>query len=155
MKQMTIRGIGEKLQFITIGYAALVIYLNYLFYPLFRINTVQYKILLAAGILLIMAGIPLNILTTIRIVKGFKRGILLTDGIFSFVRHPLYASYILLIVPGICLLFASWIILTVPIVMYVAFRILVRQEERFLEERFGDRYSEYKMKVNMIFPKIF
>ncbi len=152
---MTIRGIGKKLEYITIVYAVITIALNYLLYPIFELNFIPYKYLVIIGITLIIAGIPLNIVSTLRIVKGYKQGILLTEGIYSFVRHPLYASYILLIVPGIAVLFRSWVVMTVPIVMYIVFRILIREEEEFLEGKFGEEYTAYKKRVNGIFPRIF
>lgn len=44
--------------------------------------------------------------------------------------------------------------LTVPVVMYISFRLLIGKEEKLLIDEFGNEYIKYKKKVNAIFPKI-
>jgi protein-S-isoprenylcysteine O-methyltransferase Ste14 len=42
--------------------------------------------------------------------------------------------------------------LTVPLVSYIAFRLFFKEEDKYLEEKFGQEYVEYKSKVNAIIP---
>ena len=77
---------------------------------------------------------------------------LVTDGIYRCCRHPLYASWVVFIVPGIVFLVNSWIGLTIPIFMYFVLRILVRKEEIYLASVFGSEYSDYKKRVPCILP---
>jgi protein-S-isoprenylcysteine O-methyltransferase Ste14 len=42
--------------------------------------------------------------------------------------------------------------LTVPIIMYSIFRILIKQEELYLQNKFGVEYINYKNKVSLLFP---
>ena len=38
--------------------------------------------------------------------------------------------------------------------MYVLIKRLIIEEERYLEQKFGKKYSDYKNSVNSIIPKI-
>jgi protein-S-isoprenylcysteine O-methyltransferase Ste14 len=75
----------------------------------------------------------------------------ITKGVFSFVRHPVYLGSILaflgLIVMTLSLL--SVIIWLIGIIFY--YRIS-RYEERLLLSRFGKEYEDYMKKVPMLFP---
>jgi protein-S-isoprenylcysteine O-methyltransferase Ste14 len=79
---------------------------------------------------------------------------LITRGVFSKLRHPIYfgaimfyPAFILLTLSIACLLF--WCII-------VLFYFLIsRYEEKLLQQAFGEEYLEYKTAVPMLFPKLF
>jgi protein-S-isoprenylcysteine O-methyltransferase Ste14 len=85
--------------------------------------------------------------------KYFNEGKLATRGVYAYFRHPIYGSWIVFIVPGVVLMLNSLLGLTVPFFMYVVFSALIKEEEEYLEEKFGDEYFEYKRKVGSIFPR--
>ena len=99
-----------------------------------------------------MIGIPFFIISVFAINRAHNSGKLVTEGIYRCCRHPLYAAWVVFIVPGIVLLADSWIGLTIPLVMYVLLHILVKKEEIYLEERFGEEYVEYKKRVPAVLP---
>ena len=78
---------------------------------------------------------------------------LITNGPYRFCRHPLYLSYIILVL-GFDLLFGSIIgsILTfgfsIPSVIYRG-----KAEDRELRLKFGDMWERYSEKVGFLFPK--
>jgi len=41
----------------------------------------------------------------------------------------------------------------IPIFMYIIFKILIIEEEQYIE-KIGEEYLEYKKRVNAVFPKI-
>ncbi len=43
--------------------------------------------------------------------------------------------------------------LTVPIFMYVVFKIFIVEEDKYLEDKFGEEFLKYKKRVGEIFPK--
>jgi protein-S-isoprenylcysteine O-methyltransferase Ste14 len=51
-------------------------------------------------------------------------------------------------------MFNSLLGLTVPFFMYGVFKVMIKEEEEYLEDKFGEAYFEYKRKVGSIFPKI-
>ena len=120
----------------------------------FVIRQMSQASLAAVGGLLIVMGVSIYIVAALQLRKGLKEGRLVTDGLYSLVRHPLYASNILLVVPGIALVFRSWLLLCVPLFMYVAFRIFIPAEDKELRKRFGQAFEEYRGRTNAVFPRI-
>ena len=75
-------------------------------------------------------------------------------GPFAFVRHPVYAAYLLGVIGGALALAdpiaAIAAIVSVPIMRGRAFA-----EERFLEARLGEAYRDYRRRVRMFVPGVF
>lgn len=147
-------GIGPKLFAMTMLYSFLLaLFINHSNYN-FSINIIPCCFLIALGTLLIIIGIAFLIPSIIAISKANKVDGLSTKGIYSICRHPLYSSWIIFIVPGIILLSNSWILLTVPLIMYLIFRILIKEEEIYLLNKHGNQYIEYKKRVVLLFPAL-
>ena len=51
------------------------------------------------GIILIGIGLPIYIKSVKAIKKAYSSSELVTSGVYSYVRHPLYGSFILYIIP--------------------------------------------------------
>ena len=75
----------------------------------------------------------------------------ITIGVFSIVRHPIYLSSILLYL-GFILLSLSLLSALVWILIIVFYYMISRYEEKLLIQRFGSAYEEYKKKVPMLLP---
>jgi protein-S-isoprenylcysteine O-methyltransferase Ste14 len=75
----------------------------------------------------------------------------ITEGVFSVVRHPIYLGAILGYAGMICLTLslASAAIFIVIVAFYV---YISRYEEKLLTQRFGDEYRDYMKKIPMLFP---
>lgn len=152
-KQMTARGVGPIFTIISGIYTAIIfvihfVWLSHLSLPVPRL------ISLTIGILLVIIGLPIFILPGIVIDKYFNEGKLATEGVYAYLRHPIYGSWIVFIMPGIVFIMNSLLGLAIPFFMYFVFRILIVQEEKYLEKKFGDEYFEYKKRVGSIFPKL-
>lgn len=79
---------------------------------------------------------------------------LVTSGIRSRVRHPIYLGHLLeLFGWTIALGTLSLIALTVFAILTGA--VMLRLEDNELEQRFGPDYREYRHKVPAIFPRLF
>ncbi len=153
-KKLTFWGASPIIFFLSIVYTIPVIILNYFFKPFFEIIFIQYRILVFAAIVLLCLGIPLYFIT-LRILKtAFKKKELITTGIFSICRNPLFAVVIFLLLPGIALLFKSWLLLTIPCFVYIMFRLFIHREELLIEKTFGQEYTDYKNRTPAIFPRI-
>lgn len=75
----------------------------------------------------------------------------ITSGVFSFVRHPIYLGSILLYL-GLILMTLSLASVIVWLVIVVFYYWISGYEERLLLERFGSEYEAYKERVPMLFP---
>ena len=146
-------GVGPKWGIAVTGYFAVAVVVHVITYPRFAIAQVPYPVLAIVGGVMVGIGVCCYLAALWALRRGMKRGMLVTAGPYATVRHPLYASGILLIVPGIAFLVSSWLLLTVPLVMYVMLRIWVSAEENALQGRFGHEYEQYRKRTNLIFPK--
>ena len=99
------------------------------------------------GIILILAGAIIVVNVSIKLQKSFKTNILMTDGLYKIVRNPMYVAYLIFVIPGICILFNSWLVLTTIILNYILLRIFIKEEYKYLEDKFGDEYKRYLSKV--------
>jgi protein-S-isoprenylcysteine O-methyltransferase Ste14 len=80
---------------------------------------------------------------------------LVTEGPYRWVRHPLYASALLLLL-SLSLVASNWFLLGYVVLALVVFRLLVipAEEERLIEA-FGEAYQEYQGHTGALAPKIF
>jgi protein-S-isoprenylcysteine O-methyltransferase Ste14 len=75
-----------------------------------------------------------------------RPGALVTGGIFGRSRNPVYLGLALLAV-GVFLALGRLVLLVLAIVFLVYFQFLIRREERFLAEQYGDAYRAYARAV--------
>ncbi|WP_200831587.1 methyltransferase family protein [Varibaculum vaginae] len=112
------------------------------------------SLMIVAGLIIIMLAVIVWVLAVFgsHMVENVKTGQLMTSGIYAWVRHPVYSSFLLLNC-GILLTEVNWWLLALPFIYWVALTILMKcTEERWLENEFGDEYTQYAARVNRIFP---
>jgi len=144
-------GVGPKI-FICISPFILIFGItSFILEPFFQIPVGNIWLILIGGILLII-GLISFIYSEIGLRKAFKASDLLTTKASSYLRHPMYASMGLGILPGILVLLNSWLLLLILPIYYLLVRIFIREEEEYLINKFGDNYIHYKEKVNAFFP---
>jgi protein-S-isoprenylcysteine O-methyltransferase Ste14 len=77
---------------------------------------------------------------------------LVTDPPYSFVRHPSYLAYMLMII-GLSLIWQQWFTLP-PWVAIPGYYMVSKREEALLVERFGEEYKRYQERVGAFIPRI-
>ena len=77
---------------------------------------------------------------------------LVQHGPYSFVRHPMYLGYWLVIL-GVTLTYRTWTPLVLLIVTISSFYLRARREEISLEEMFGEKWQAYTKNVPMFLPR--
>ncbi|MEO0393058.1 MAG: isoprenylcysteine carboxylmethyltransferase family protein [Pseudomonadota bacterium] len=79
---------------------------------------------------------------------------LVTDGVFAFSRNPIYLGLILAM-GGVALTLPSfWTLLATPLVALVLHRGVIRQEEAYLAQYFGDQYRDYRQNTARWFGRL-
>lgn len=78
---------------------------------------------------------------------------LVTNGIYKYIRHPMYAAHIVWAIAQVMMLHNwiagySFILVIVPFYLY-----RVKKEEEMLLETFGEEYEAYRNKTGALFPK--
>ena len=109
---------------------------------------------LIIGILLIIVGAALWVCTVLiqRIGDSIKEGKLITTGVYSFVRNPIYSAFII-VFTGALITAANLVLLILPVIFWAVLTVVLkRTEERCLLEKFGDEYACYCKQVNRILP---
>lgn len=113
-------------------------------------------IFIIGGILLILLGIYLwgQAVIVEKINKIAKEKKLITSGVYSIVRNPVYSAFIF-IFTGILLLTANYILLILPFIFWIFLTILMKNtEEKWLKNEFGKEYEIYLKEVNRVIPWI-
>jgi len=152
MKKMPIWGVGPKIMAPTFAYLAVAGIATYLWPTIFLVRAVPYVSFLVPGVVLLGNGLPWLIAGVVTMKGAYKRDELATTGIFAVVRNPIYAAWIIFNIPGLVLLLRSWPMFFAPFLAYGLFKMFVGKEEKYLEERFGQAYLEYKARVPELFP---
>ena len=70
------------------------------------------------------------------------------------IRHPIYTGAILFYL-GAVLITLSLISAAFWLIIVLVYIFIARAEEQILTEAFGEKYTAYKKKTGMLFPRIF
>jgi protein-S-isoprenylcysteine O-methyltransferase Ste14 len=66
---------------------------------------------------------------------------------YSFSRNPIYLAMAIVYI-GISIFFNTiWPFLLLPLIMLVMHRGVIEREERYLEQKFGSQYVDYRLRV--------
>jgi protein-S-isoprenylcysteine O-methyltransferase Ste14 len=124
-------------------------------------NLILDRLLIAMTIGLFFAAIVVSQIAIGTLGKFFDRLTiksdhqLVTEGVYSLVRHPIYTSYILLFV-GFCMMLQSlWGLSLLFVICIVWFGNRIGIEEQMLSERFGDEYRFYCQQTKRLFPYVY
>jgi protein-S-isoprenylcysteine O-methyltransferase Ste14 len=159
----TIYNKGQKMLVIISGIVSIpfLIYIPVWEYSNFQGPIPRDGVLSWAGIILFATGIIIQSVAMWQL-KGFytvRIGIqpeqkLITSGLYRFIRHPGYLSYIITII-GIGLALSS--ILTLIFVIFIVLFLVLRitGEEEMLLKEFGDEYKAYMNRTKKIIPFIY
>jgi protein-S-isoprenylcysteine O-methyltransferase Ste14 len=72
---------------------------------------------------------------------------IIQSGLYRFSRNPIYLTF-LIILAGIALVLNSiWVLLGMPLLVWLLRMLVISREERYLEDKFGDEYRQYKNQV--------
>ena len=149
---MTLGGIGPKLALLNLPYiilALVVMQRDSEFLNLSFLDSTWIKIF---GFTWLSVGLLFWIASALVFLRGFKTGQLITWGPYGWSRNPIYASMILFVIPALCLIFHSGLILSIALVLYIGFKISIHGETVLLRRTFGDKFNEYEQSVNELFP---
>jgi protein-S-isoprenylcysteine O-methyltransferase Ste14 len=85
--------------------------------------------------------------TTINPMKAKNASSLVTSGVYSFTRNPMYLGMVFTLVGWSVFLSSPITFFSVPLFVFYINRFQIIPEERVLVLIFGDEYAEYKNKV--------
>jgi protein-S-isoprenylcysteine O-methyltransferase Ste14 len=106
------------------------------------------------GVGLITVGVAILVIALVQVHSAFSSRRLVTSGVYAYMRDPVYAVWILFIVPGFILVTGMLLLTIAPFLMYLLLKALIGREEAYMELTFGKEYLDYKSKVNSVIPKL-
>ncbi len=85
--------------------------------------------------------------TTVSPINPEETSALVTSGIFSRTRNPMYLGLLLVLTAWAVYLSAPWALLGLPVFVLYINRFQIAPEERFLAAKFGSEFTAYQGKV--------
>ncbi|MBT5186739.1 MAG: isoprenylcysteine carboxylmethyltransferase family protein [Kordiimonadaceae bacterium] len=70
-----------------------------------------------------------------------------TGGMFAHSRNPIYLSANLFLFSAALYFENAWMLLMLLPIIYIMTNLVIKKEEAYLEEKFGQEYLDYKEKV--------
>jgi len=147
-------GVGPVIvygQFIFTATSIILIYIFDFTFPIINVFNILFKVI---GILLITFGLYLDLSAKLKskLFQSVKDNKLITDGVYSIVRNPVYSGT-LLACTGAVLITNNLILLIVPMICWLYMTLfLMKTEEKWLIELYGQEYISYCKKVNRCIP---
>ena len=101
----------------------------------------------APGVALAAAGVVAVVRHRTTIVPHHPVSTLVTGGVYRLSRNPMYTG-LAVVYLGLALMLGSWWPLVLwPLVILAVRQLVIRPEERYLAERFGPVYADYRSRV--------
>ncbi len=130
----------EKIAYLFYQLSNIMIFI-YLFFLRIKIDTQWFSM----GLIVYGLGILLCIISIMNFAKpsenGFNR-----KGLYRFSRNPMYVAYFVYFL-GCVVLTQSLILLVIVIVFQISSHWIIRSEERWCIEKFGEEYLDYMKHV--------
>ena len=105
------------------------------------------------GYILLFTGIGIFMEGWRELHQARKERRLVTDKLYSFVRHPQYTGlFVALFGEGIVHWPTVFSVALYPVIVLVYY-LLAKSEERKVEEEFGNEYIDYKKQIPMFIPR--
>lgn len=113
------------------------------------------------GLMLMLVALVVNRLAARELGRFWDRLViqekhqLVTSGIYSVVRHPIYTSYLLLFFGHMVFFQSLWASLLLAVVCAVWFGTRIKIEESLLLSKFGEDYAQYMRQTKRLVPFLF
>ena len=146
-------GTGPKCVLICFILIIMVYYLEgYLGIAKMSISDLVSKVVFIITIILTLVFFTWGIIS----LPGKKRGVdLVTSGAYKYIRHPLYASFIVFFIFGLSIFLKSYGVLISWVSLIFVCGKIVENEEKYCISLFGKEYKKYKDRTKKFIPRIY
>lgn len=70
-----------------------------------------------------------------------------SGGIYGYSRNPIYLGANMFLVSAALYFDNLWMLIMLMPILYIMTNMVIKKEEAYLEQKFGDEYTDYKKKV--------
>jgi len=148
MSLISLVGSGDKIGRLTLPFLIVGLILNILMPSIFSVGGPSI-VLKVIAIIILIPGVAIWLWSVALIITKAAKGELIVNGPYSLVKHPIYTSVALLVLPWTGFLFNTWLGALVGAVLYVGSRIYAPEEEVLLSKTFGPAWAEYRKRVKI------
>lgn len=100
-------------------------------------------------IVALVSGVALWLWSVALILARVPRGELITTGPYALMKHPIYTSVALLVIPPVGLLLNTWLGVAIGAVVFAGSRMFAPAEEAELQRTFGAAWDDYARRVRV------
>ena len=138
-------GSGDRIMLFTLPFLAVALVIQVVDPSRFAIDPSATTSLIAGAVLAI--GLAAWAWSVALILTRVPRGELITGGPYAVVKHPLYTSVGLFVLPATGVLLGTWLGLLVGVGLYAGARLFAPAEEEELSATFGPAWDDYRQDV--------
>ncbi|HEY5906059.1 MAG TPA: isoprenylcysteine carboxylmethyltransferase family protein [Actinomycetota bacterium] len=135
-------GSGDTIMLATLPFIVVGVIVNFVFPSFFEVGGPS-ATLRIVSIVVLIPGVTVWLWSAVLILRRVPRGELITTGPFALVKHPIYTSVALLVIPWAGFLLNTWLGALIGAVLYIASRRYAPEEEARLAETFGSAWDGY------------
>lgn len=113
------------------------------------------------GFALFLAGAAVRLVAAHTLGRQFSGLVTVQDdhclvqtGIYGVIRHPMYLG-LLMSMPGVALIFRSWLVIPLLVLCVVFVSLRMRQEEHLLRRHFGTEFESYRGRTRRLIPFLY
>ena len=110
------------------------------------------EVMFVLGVVCAIVGVIFWIFSVIQVKRAYASHALETKGVYHFSRNPLYAAFIVFIIPAVAFLIDNLLLLMISVIMFGVFKSQIKKEENFLSKEFGQDYRKYTKEVPQLIP---
>jgi protein-S-isoprenylcysteine O-methyltransferase Ste14 len=142
---MTLRalvGAGDRIALFVLPFVVVGVGLNVAFPSAFDVGGPS-DTLRMISLAVLIPGVVIWLWSVALVLTTARRGKLITGGPYGWVKHPIYTSVALLVLPWLGFLLNTWVGALIGVALYVASKRYAPDEEAVLAETFGGDWSAY------------
>jgi protein-S-isoprenylcysteine O-methyltransferase Ste14 len=102
------------------------------------------------SIIVLIPGVILWLWSVALVLLRVPQGKLITTGPYALMRHPLYTSFGLLVLPWAGFLLNTWLGVPVGLALYLGTRRYAGEEDAALHRQFGAEWEAYNRHVALL-----
>jgi protein-S-isoprenylcysteine O-methyltransferase Ste14 len=141
-------GSGDRIGAFVLPFVLIGVALNIAFADAFSVGGPPLWLQVVSAVVL-GVGLVVWAWSVVLILTKVRAGELVTTGPYSLVKHPLYTSVALLVLPGLGFLLDTWLGAVIGLALYVGSRLFAPAEEADLADRFGAEWDGYCHRVKI------
>lgn len=141
-------GAGDKIALFILPFVVVGLGLNVASPSAFEVGGPS-DLLRTISIVLLILGVVIWLWSVALVLTKARRGELITGGPYAWMKHPIYTSVALLVLPWAGFLLDTWVGALIGIGLYLGARRYVPQEEASLAATFGPAWDEYAHTVKL------